>query len=387
MRQILLLTSLFLLSLACNSSSSDTEEEATKTTLSLLVGTYTKKEGHVDGQADGIYQLSVTPNGNLTNQELIADDIINPSYLTLSPDGKLLFAVSEIGPDVDSVGYLHLYKRAADGQWAFVNKQPTFAFAPCYVAVHPSGKCVAVANYVGGTVALYPFSETQGIGTSTSVLRLTGSTDHPRQDSSHPHATVFSPDGQYLFVPDLGSNEIWRFSLDDSQKELTPTRPEAIELSAGAGPRHLVFHPNGQFAYVSNELNNTVTAFRLKNGYELETLASYSTLPDQVEMESYVADIHMTSDGSHLYVSNRGHNSLAHFIVNDDGSLLAKAYHGVRGDFPRNFVIHPNDRWLYVANQNTDNITIFEIGEEGDLSFRNEVAVPTPVCLQFQSGE
>jgi 6-phosphogluconolactonase len=387
MRQILLFASLFLMALSCSTPSNKVDEAPATADLEMFVGTYTRQEGHVDGQGKGIYRLTVAPNGNLNDLQLVVDDIVNPSYLTLSADGQLLFAVSEIGPDVDSVGYLHLYKRAADGQWEFVNKQPTFAFAPCYVAVHPSGKCVAVANYVGGTVALYPISEAQTLDAASSVLTLYGGTDHPRQDSSHPHATVFSPDGQYLFVPDLGSNEIWSFALDANQRELTPTRPDAMELPAGAGPRHLIFHPNGQFAYVSNELNNTVTAFRLKNGYELETLASYLTLPNQVDIESYVADIHMTSDGAHLYVSNRGHNSLAHFTVNEDGSLSAKAYHGVRGDFPRNFVIHPNDRWVYVANQNTDNITIFEIREEGDLSFHKEVAVPTPVCLQFSSGK
>lgn len=388
MRQILLFSSLFMLSFACSTPSSDTKEASSAMMLDMLVGTYTKTEGHVDGQAKGIYQFSVAANGNLNNRQLIADDIINPSYLTLSPDGNLLFAVSEIGPDVDSVGYLHLYQRQEDGGWAFVNKQPTYAFAPCYVAVHPSGKSVAVANYVGGTVALYPITQEQKIGAAASILRLSGGTEHPRQDSSHPHATVFSPDGQYLFVPDLGSNKIWSFALDAKTNQLEPTTPEAVELAPAAGPRHMVFHPNGRFAYVANELNNTVSVFELKKGYVLEILASYSTLPEKAGVESYVADIHLTSDGKHLYVSNRGHNSLAHFTVNEtDGSLSAKAYHGVKGDFPRNFVIHPNDRWLYAANQNTSNISIFEIGPERDLHFQSELAVPTPVCLKFRSAQ
>lgn len=386
MRQILLLSSLFVLLFACETKTSDSEKSSESVEpLTMIVGTYTKKEGHVDGKAAGIYQFEVADNGYLNNQKLIANDIVNPSYLTLSPDKMLLFAVSEIGPDVDSVGYIHLYRKDENGNWTFVNKQSTHAFAPCYVSVHPSGKMVAVANYVGGTVALYPITEDLTLAPASSVIRLEGGSDHPRQDGSHPHSTVFSPDGKYMFVPDLGSNKIWSFEVDPATVSLNATDPEAVDLAPAAGPRHLIFHPNGQFVYVSDELDNTVTAFRLKNGFELETLASYSTLPKNVDMESYVADIHMTSDGQHLYVSNRGHNTLAHFVVNPaDGSLTVKAFHDVQGDFPRNFVIHPNDQWLYVANQNSDNITIFSISEEGDLNFSSELEVPTPVCLQFR---
>lgn len=386
MYQFLVFNCLFLFSFACTSSSLDADKKSSEQMLEMVVGTYTKKEGHVDGQAEGIYRYSVTKHGHLTNRQLIAEDIINPSYITLSPDGHFLFAVSEIGPDVDSIGYLHLYEWQQDKGWTFVNKQPSFAFAPCYVAVHPSGKLVALANYLGGTIALYPINRNKGLGEATSVLKLSGGSNHPRQDSSHPHATVFSPDGQYLFVPDLGSNKVWSFAVDTTNQKLRPTVQQAIELPPGAGPRHLAFHPNGRFAYLANELDNTVTAIQVNSNAELEILKHYKTLPENAKEKSYVADIHLTSDGKHLYVSNRGHNSLAHFVVNgNDGSLSAKGYYFVKGDFPRNFSIHPSDRWLYVANQNTNNIVALEIGLDGALTFHSEVNNPTPVCLQFRS--
>jgi 6-phosphogluconolactonase len=388
MRQLLLLSGLLLFLFACQTQPSESEDDTNdEKMINMLVGTYTKQEGHVDGKAAGIYEFVVAPNGHLNQQKVIADDIVNPSYLTLSPDQNLLFAVSEIGPDVDSVGYIHLYQKDENGEWAYVNKQSTHSFAPCYVEVHPSGKMVAVANYVGGTIALYPIKDGQ-LAAATSVIRLEGGSDHPRQDDSHPHATVFSPDGNYMFVPDLGANKIWSFMVDQESVMLRPTEQVSVDLASAAGPRHFVFHPNGKYAFVSNELDNTVTAFQVNNGFELEIMDSYSTLPTGVEMASYVADIHLTGDGEHLYVSNRGHNSIAQFSVNSaDGSLTAKAFHDVQGDFPRNFVIHPDDKWLYAANQNSDQITIFEINDEGDLNFSIAVDVPTPVCLQFQSAK
>lgn len=383
MRQLLLFTLGTLFFSACqnNPGQKDSIPEAS---YELLVGTYSKKEGHVDGKADGIHQFRVAANGSLSGGTAVATDIINPSYLALSQDGQFMYAVSETGPDVDTVGYVHAYAKQASGKWKFLNKQPSHAFAPCYVAVHPSGKFVSLANYVGGTIAVYPVAEDGSLKIASAIVTLEGGSEHPRQDSSHPHATVFTPDGQYMFVPDLGANKVWVFKISQELGVLVIKMDAEFPLQAAAGPRHLEIHPNGRFAYLANELDNTVVAYDISDIADIKRLQTLSTLPAQVDIESYVADIHLTPNGAHLYVSNRGHNTLAHFQVDSNtGMLTAKNYHDTKGDFPRNFVIHPDGSKLYVANQNSDNIVGYQIRESGDLSQFMEMPSSTPVCLKF----
>lgn len=351
----------------------------------LWVGTYTKKEGHVDGKAQGIGRFLVNGQGALSGFSLIADQVINPSYIQLSADGNWLFAASETGPEVDSTGYIYAYRQNDAGEWIYQNRQSSHAFAPCYVNVYDGGEYVLAANYVGGTVCSYRYGE-RGLEPAVSIIRLEGGSAHPRQDGSHPHAAVFGPGGEYAYVPDLGANVIWVFRFDAQTGELQLLEEATVPVSPEAGPRHLVFHPEGNYAYLSNELNNTVSVFALsEDGFNLELLQELSTLPAGYAEESYVADLHLTPDGGHLYVSNRGHNSLAHFRVGKDGLLTTGGHTPVGGDFPRNFVIHPEGKSLYVANQNSDNIVHFSLDPvSGTLDMVAEYATPTPVCLQFR---
>ncbi|MEO0339802.1 MAG: lactonase family protein [Bacteroidota bacterium] len=353
----------------------------------LIIGTYTKKEGHVDGKAPGITGFSFQDQYKIASANIINDELINPSYLTVDKSGEWIYAVSETGPDVDSVGHVYALQVQEDGTWQIKNKQSTFAFAPCYVAIHPDGDHLAVANYVGGVVALYPIADDGSLGAATSVIRFEGGTDHPRQDSSHPHATVFSKDGRYCYVPDLGANKIWVLGVDKVNGQFVRLDEVDIEVDPQAGPRHAIFHPFLDYLYVANELSNTVMVYRKEaNGPQLEKLQTISTLPQDFTGDSYVADIHITKDGRHLYVSNRGQNALAHFEVNqENGQLQAGGHYTSGGDFPRNFVIYPTIQKLYVANQNSDNILEYNILSDGSLVTPKELTSPTPVCLKFRS--
>ncbi len=353
----------------------------------LIIGTYTKKEGHVDGKAPGITGFSFQNQYDVANANIINDQIINPSYLAVDQAGEWIYAVSETGPDVDSVGYIYALKVQEDGTWKIQKKHSTFGFAPCYVAIHPDKKHLAVANYVGGAVALYPISEEGDLEAASSVIQFEGKSDHPRQDSSHPHATVFSKDGKYCYVPDLGANKIWVLGVDQQNNQFIRLNEVEVEVDPQTGPRHAVFHPDLDFFYVANELSNTVTAYRKDaKGPNLEKLQTISTLPEDYTGDSYVADIQITKDGKHLYVSNRGHNSLAHFEVNqENGQLRAGEHYTSGGDFPRNFVIHPTIQKLYVANQNSDNILEYDLYSDGSLMTPRELKSPTPVCLKFRN--
>lgn len=345
----------------------------------IWVGTYTRTEGHVDGKAEGIYGLHYK-NGKMETAYTQAD-IVNPSFLCLSESKELLYAVSELGPDVDSTGYVYSY-RIEDDALLLLNRQPTFSFAPCHVSLHPNGLWLYVANYVGGMIVRYPLAADGQIKEASDIKRLAGEGPHERQESSHPHSVTISPEGNWVMVADLGTDYLHTYKADSPEWELVST----TELPSGSGPRHLAFHPKAPFAYLLNELNNTVTAlhYNSQNG-ALNIIDHWSTLPIDADSSSLGADIHLRPDGRFLYSSNRGHNSLAGFEVDRESGVLTPIGHfDTKGDFPRNFVIHPDGGNLLVANQNTDNIVHFNIDEEtGLLKMAREWEVKTPVCLQF----
>ncbi len=346
----------------------------------LWAGTYTRTEGHVDGKAEGIYGLHYRYKRLKTTHT--QEDIVNPSYICLSPDNKVLYAVSELGPDVDTTGYVYSYRIEGE-ELILLNRRPTYSFAPCHVSVHPNGQWLYVANYVGGVIARYPLAADGQIKAVSEIKRLAGQGEHPRQESSHPHSVTVSPEGNWVIVADLGTDYVHTYHADNPQWELVST----TELPAGAGPRHMAFHPKAPFAYVLNELNNTVTAlhYNSQNG-ALNIIDHWPTLPEEADSNSLAADIHLTPDGAFLYATNRGDDSLVAFAVNrENGKLNYIGHYPTRGEFPRNFVIHPGGEDLLVANQNSDNITQFSIDKiTGELQHLREWTVKTPVCLKFE---
>lgn len=354
-----------------------------KTEKKLFVGAYTKKEGHVDGKGEGVYLLGLSYGQAAFDRLDVADGIINPSFVALSPNKRVLYAVSETGPDVDTVAYVYAYALQGDSM-TLLNRQPSYSFAPCHVSVHPSGRYVFVANYVGGVIAMYPVQAGGGLGAAKEVIHLEGNGPHPRQESSHPHSVCLSPNARFAYVPDLGTDKVMIYRINTERGEL---HPEGFaRLAPQSGPRHMAFSADGRFAYVINELSNTITAFRanLKSG-QLDSLQTISTLPEGYSKESYCGDIHLSPDGHFLYGSNRGHNSLATFAIEGEtGRLSLLGHEPTRGDFPRNFTLTPDGAYAYVANQNTGNISIFRIKPDGLPEYVAEMKIPSPVCLVFE---
>lgn len=361
------------------------QEVSSSKRMQAFVGTYTRKEGHVDGKAKGIYQISAdTSNGQLYRLNTVPD-IINPSYVIYSPDGKYLYAASEIGGGSDSTGYVYAYRLQGE-EVELINRQISHGLAPCHLAVHPSGKFLFVANYMGG-VAMYPIQEDGKLSPASDVKYLQGSGPHPRQNVSHPHSVTIDREGRFAYIADLGTDKIMIFLIDLENGTLQPAATPYAEVAPGAGPRHLTFHPNGQLVYAINELNSTITTFNYDRADgHLEALETVSTLPMAFNGDNTCADIHIEPGGRFLYGSNRGHNSIAIFSIDTKSGLLKSAGHqSTGGEIPRNFAIAPNGQFLYVANQNSDNIVYFKINEEnGSLDQFGELSIPTPVCIQFE---
>jgi 6-phosphogluconolactonase len=344
-------------------------------TYPFYVGTYT------DGESQGIYRYSIQTDGYLRRVALAAKSD-NPSFLAKSADGKFLVAVNEIS-NKDNAGSVESFL-IQDDSLILINRSSSGGAHPCFVAVNKAGY-VLTANYTGGNIGLLQLNSQGELTGLLDVQQHSGSNSTDRQKGPHAHSTWFTPDGKDIISIDLGTNELWFSQLDTTVQKLTLSVQAKMGMAPGAGPRHLTFHPNGKYLYVINELDGTITTIKKTITGTYEKGASVSTLPTGFNKPNSCADIHISSDGKFVYASNRGHNSIAIFKVSsDDGALTLVAHEGTRGDGPRNFSLSPDEKFLLVANQQSDNIISFKRdAKTGLLKFADEIQAPTPVCILF----
>ena len=378
----LAVTSLVIFTFGCTPKK--TELEKTMPVGYAYIGTYTRAEGHVNGKAEGIYALGLDEKNQIIDKRTAAS-LTNPSYIHVDRTHRWLYAVSETGPEDGPSGYLYSFRINEDGSLVKVDSVETSGHAPCHVVANKAGNQLFVANYVGGVASVYQVVE--GMMIKQSTLQFEGSTSHPRQEASHTHMMVLSPDEKYLFVSDLGSNKIWNFLLVEGSDPLPNPAQSFIEMEPEAGPRHMTFHPNGKWAFVINELNSTVAtlSYDASNGVLSAISVSSTLVKDQDDIYNLTADIHVHPNGKYLYGSNRGANTIVGFAINTDGSLQQIQQIGTKGDFPRNFAINAEGTELWVANQNSDNVLIYQINEETGILTEDRVIeqVMTPVCISL----
>lgn len=305
------------------------------------------------------------------------DGIERPSFLALHPEEHCLYAVSE-----DGEGKVYAYEvDEQTHELRLLNHQLTQGAHPCYVSVTKDGAFALVSNYSGGNAGMFPIVSGVGLEEMASQVKHVGSSVHAeRQDGPHPHSIVPDPSGDYVMVCDLGMDQIVIYRIEEGK---LVTHKEA-EQPKGAGPRHLVFHPNGQFAYVANELDNTVSAFLFDAHFgELQPLQHLSTLPEDYREENTAADIRVTPCGRFLYVSNRGHNSIVLYRIDEESGKLERIeWVDTLGKTPRNFNLVGG--YLIVANQESDNLVSYSIdGETGRLTASgHQLELKSPVCVE-----
>ncbi|MCG6185755.1 lactonase family protein [Maribellus maritimus] len=345
----------------------------------LYVGTFTS-EG-----AEGIYLCNFNPKTGDIQLERTFKAIDDPSFLKISPDKKYIYVAGRANEKIEkSGGYIYAYKIEINGDISFLNKQISHGKDPCHVDVSADGKFVAVANYTSGTTALYPVAQDGTVNPACSVNQNEGSgPDKSRQASPHAHSIKFSPFDSSVFSADLGTDQLDIFLLKN--EKLTKTEQKFVKIPEGSGPRHFDFHPNGEIIYVINELNSTVSVVKNQNG-EWKVVQNISSLPGDFTAESYCADVHISNDARFLYGSNRGHNSVTIFAIDNlTQKLTYKGTVGVEGNWPRNFTLSPDNKFMLVANQRSGNITVFKINEEtGFPEFTGkQIQLPAPVCLEF----
>ena len=349
----------------------------------VFVGTYTEPEG---SQSEGIYVYRLNPSsGELTFVQAVKD-IINPSYLAIHPRQGFLYAVNEVQKHRDQNGGGVSAFSVNSDEIRLLDDQHSNGSDPCYVSVERTGRFALIANYTSGSVAMFPIQSDGSLGPASDIIQHAGSSVHPdRQAGPHAHCILPDPTNRFAMAVDLGLDKLLVYQMDLEAGKLF--KHAEIDVQPGAGPRHLTFHPNGLYAFLINELNATVISYRYdsKRG-AFEELQTVPALPEGFQGENLCADIHVSPDGKFLFASNRGHDSIVCFRIDETtGRLTYQNHTSTGGREPRNFALDPSGNFLLVANQKTDNIVTFRIDPENGHLTRtgHEVDVSMPVCLKF----
>ncbi len=351
----------------------------------VFIGTYTGGTTN----SKGIYAFRFDEKtGALTPLGLKAETR-SPSFLAASPDGRVLYAVNEIG-DYNGAKAGSVTSYTVDpktGALTPLGVESTGGSDPCHVQCDRTGKVAVVANYSGGNFAVLPIGAGGKLGPSTALLGGTGSgPDKQRQQGPHAHQVVFDPSNRYLLEVDLGLDKVLVYRFDAASGKVTPNDPPSVSLVPGSGPRHLAFHPNGKFAFTINEMASTLTTLAWDGATgTLRMLGSQSTLPDGFAGNSSTAELQVHPNGKFLYGSNRGHDSIGVFTIAADGSLKTVEHESTRGKTPRHFTLDPTGRWLIAGNQGSGTLAVFAVDQTtGALTPTGPLAeVGAPVCVLF----
>lgn len=350
--------------------------------LTLYVGTYTLGTS-VTSEGIYVYRMN-SDTGELKMFSSIKS--VNPSFLTLDRSRRFLYAVNEV-PEFEgkSGGAVSAYAIEPGGKLKFLNQQASLGADPCHLTVDRKRKNLLVANYTGGNLALLPIHNDGTLGPVADLKQHEGSGPKQQQNGPHAHCVILDPTESHALAADLGIDRVMIYRFNPATRKLLPGKQPSANLQSGAGPRHLTLHPNGRYAYVINELDSTMTTLKYNAG-TLTTVDTTSTLPSGYSETSYCADVHVSPSGRFLYGSNRGHNSIVVFAIDQRTGKPSLVEHvSTQGNWPRNFVIDPTGKFLLVANQRSDNVVIFRIdAKTGRLTPSGQSAtIPVPVCLKF----
>jgi 6-phosphogluconolactonase len=366
-------------SLAVPFAASSIRAAAAAGSLYAYVGTYTPNGG-------GIYLFRIDRASGALLQLQVVDDTRNPSWLAVNPAQTRLYAISEIDNYQGARGGA-VVSYAIDGDTFELRRLGAVSSGgtgPSYVSVHPSGKYVFVANYGGGSVAVFPVGEDGVLGEASDVRPSVGPRHHPHaiddppgqfavsdHEGPHVHMVASDPTGQFVIANDAGLDLtlIWR--LDMQAGRLLPSDTPVVEAPSGSAPRHFAFHPNGKYFYNLYEHDSKVAVYDYDASRGAMRLKqNLSTLPPKFAGSSLAAEILISPDGRFLYVSNRLHNTLAVFAIAADGQLKMTSEIWVHADYPRSAAIDPSGEMIFSCNQKGDSITSFRVNPaSGALSF------------------
>ena len=351
----------------------------------FYIGTYTEPilhgTGHIlEGKGEGIYLLSLDRNsGKIENIGLVAS-ARNPSFLCLSPDRRFLYSVNELkqyeGKEEGAVSAFAV----EEGGLRLLNQKPTGGTDPCHVATSHCGRFLMVSNFMSGSVRLFYLAEDGSLSDEGQFIQHTGSSVDPvRQKGPHAHSATFDKNDEWIYVPDLGIDQVKIYSLDKKLKKLTEA--DSYKAVPGYGPRFCEAGPGSSFLYCINELTCSVSVFKCGQG-SLSELETQLMLPGGKKDGSIAAKLHITPNGRFLYASQRGEDCLVWFEILSDGKLAWRGSVSSGGKVPRDFILDQSGEFLLAANQNSDVVVAFRIcPETGSLEETDRCVIHTPVCV------
>jgi 6-phosphogluconolactonase len=343
----------------------------------LYLGTYTKRGGR------GIQAAWFDPATGILSEPRLAAATANPTFLALSPNREVLYAVSE-GPEL---ALAYRIDRSS-GALSALRPPGTGGPAPCHVSVDRTGRTVFVTNYHTAILAAIPAAADGSLGDPRIVVHRGSSVDPVRQTSAHVHSANVSPDNRFVIVCDLGQDRIFSYALDPVHSTLMPPEPSFVTTRPGAGPRHFAFGADGRHGYVVNEIDATLSVYAYDAAAgTLSLRQTVSTLPPDCAVPSTGAELRLHPNGRWLYASNRGHDSLALFSVEAGGSgeLTPVDWVAAGGRNPRHFTLTPDGAWLVCCHQDSDTVGVFRVDpDSGRLQLQpGLISVSMPVCALF----
>ncbi len=323
-------------------------------------------------------------------QPMVIEPAVGPAFFMVHPDGKHLYTVNTLGPDLPGEGKVSAYAMdAKTGHLSLLNSQPSGGPNPAHVSFDRTGHFLFVANYNGGNVAVFPILADGSLGARTAFDQHTGKSVTPdRPPQAYAHSIFADPTNHYVLNPDLGLDRIYIYKFDEKTGTLTPNDPAYFADHPGSGPRHLTFSPDGRFVYAAHEIANVVGVYRWDATKGVLTeVQSISTLPPDYKDKNTAAEIQFHPNGKYLYVSNRGSNTMAVFAVDASSGLLTLLQHiSTQGKTPRNFTLDPTAHWLLASNQESNSAIVYSIDQAtGKLTQAGPLATlpAAPFCERF----
>ena len=328
-----------------------------------------------------------TDTGVLSKPEFIME-AVEPAFFVIHPDGKHLYSCNS-GKTTDLVSAYEINPKT--GKLTLLNQKPAGGADPSYITLDQTARYALVANYQGGSIAVLPIKPDHSLGDRTGFAQHTGRSVNPeRQTRPYAHSIIVDPSNRFALVADLGVDKVFVYRFDAKDGSLTPNDPPFATVKPGSGPRHVKFHPNGKWVYLINELACTVIGFNWDaTKGSLTEFQTIATLPEGFTGTNTCAELQVHPNGRFLYGSNRGHDSIVVYAIDQaTGKLSLVERVSSQGNWPRTFTFDPTGKWILVANHNSDNAVVFRVDETtGKLTpVGQPVGVPYPFCERFLPG-